>query len=315
VKLSVIVVTHNSGSVLSECLHALRHETSAVFEIIVIDNASSDNTVSILASDFRLRFHENRDNAGFAAACNQGLALGTGEYFVLLNPDVIVHHQALDHLISWLDANPLVGIVGPQSTDATGALQHYGTARPGVIGYIRRILRFDARSAGAVHDRPAVETDWVSGFCLMARRSLLNEVGWFDEGFFMYSEDVDWCLRARHAGWKVVLLRNVEVIHPQDGGHAARSDYAARIFNVKQGQLRLFAHHHRYSTYLLVKGLVAVECVVKLCWDLPTYSFTSPPKRTNKAARIRGYWSLLRSLGDRPRFMAPGTGGSLLPAK
>jgi hypothetical protein len=314
-KLSVIIVTHNSASVLSECLGALRRGTSVVFEIIVIDNASSDATVSILASHGHLQFRENSNNVGFAAACNQGLAMATGEYFVLLNPDVIVHQHALDQLLSWLDTNPSVGIVGPQSTDANGAVQRYQTARPGILGYVTRILGCDARSSGEADDRSPVEVDWVSGFCLMARRTILSDVGWFDEGFFMYSEDVDWCLRARRAGWKAALLRSVKVIHPTDGGHSARSDYAARIFNVKQGQLRLFARHHRYATYLLVKGVVAIECVIKLCWDLATFSLVSPQKRAHKGARIRGYWTLVRSLGCRPRFMAPGTGGSLFVAK
>jgi hypothetical protein len=314
-KLSVVIVTHNSGSVLSECLEALRRDTSIPFEIIVVDNSSSDETMSILARDSSLRFRQNSANVGFAAGCNQGLALATGEYFVLLNPDVIVHHHSLDRLASWLDANPAVGIVGPQSTDANGAVQRYQTARPGILSYITRILGYDTITLSAVHDRRPVETDWVSGLCLMARRHMLKDIGGFDDGFFMYSEDVDWCLLARSAGWKVALLRNVEVIHLNDGGHSARSDYMARIFNVKQGQLRLFARHYGYSTYLAMKGIVAVECAIKLCWDLATWPLVPPHRRATKTARIRGYWTLVRSLGGPPRFMAPGTGGSLLAMK
>jgi GT2 family glycosyltransferase len=265
--------------------------------------------LSIIAANPFVRLCRNSNNVGFASACNQGIALTSGEYFVLLNPDVILCRDSLDRLARWLDLYPDVGIVGPQSMDEHGCVQPYRTTRPGIIDYLASRLFPAPRRNYSRH------TDWVSGFCMMARRTVFDNIGGLDEGYFMYSEDVDWCLRARDAGWKVVLLAAAAAVHSGGGGHSARVDHAARIFNVKQSYLRLFARHRGRATYLMMKGVLAVESLVKLGWDLCTYPLTSRQDRATKAARMFGYRKLLQYLGGPPRFMLPATGGSVLPVK
>jgi N-acetylglucosaminyl-diphospho-decaprenol L-rhamnosyltransferase len=243
---SVAIVSWNVREALRECLRALRAEGSGcLLETTVVDNASADGTAECVAAEFpEVRLVRNDANLGFARACNQALRTATAPYCCLLNPDTRVTSGALAVLANFLEEHPEVGAAGPQLLNPDGSLQPNGGPFPGLTGTLLRVVRASAlfRRWYDRHYRwgrddlllPA-RVDQVSGACLALRREALDQVGWLDERFFLYYEEVDWLLRARQAGWSTHYVPEARVTHRWGAStsqlpeaclrHLARSEY------------------------------------------------------------------------------------------
>jgi len=241
---SAVVVNHDAGDTLLECVASLRKE--GVSEVVVVDNASTDGSPERLhAADPRVHLVRTGANLGYGAGANRGIAVSTGDLVVVSNPDVAVHPGALDVLGDALRAEATLAIVGPCIVESDGT--RYPSARrfPSLVDaaghallaglvpqnrFTRRYRMGDALS----HDtgRGVTEVDWVSGACFLARRKALEELGGFDESYFMYAEDADLCWRAHRAGWGVAYVPEAVVTHVQ-GVSAARRPY------------RMLLAHHR----------------------------------------------------------------------
>jgi GT2 family glycosyltransferase len=219
--LSVVIVSYNTRDELVRCLESLRRVT-APLETIVVDNASGDGSAAAVREGFpEVRVLENPENAGFARATNRGLREATGELVLLLNSDAEVRPGAVEALADVLRARPDVAIVGPRTVGSGGEPQisfgpdltpwsEWGQAR--LVRGVRE-GRPDALRRAAAQAEGEREVDWVSGSCLLARRAVLRDVGFFDEAFFLYEEDADLCLRVRRAGHKVLYSPRGEVLH------------------------------------------------------------------------------------------------------
>jgi GT2 family glycosyltransferase len=227
IDLSVILVNWNAAPVLVECLRATLPELSTVSgECIVVDNGSAGEDLELVVREFpHLHVIANSRNLGFAAAVNQGVKRSRGRYLLLLNPDAFLSAGSLRSLVSFLDAEPGVGIVGPRIVNPDGSLQGSARAFPrlatalfGRTSLLSRLFpgnpftRRQVLVLAARRDRPQ-PVDWVSGACMFVRRRVLDEVGLLDERFFLYWEDADICWRARQGGWLVVYHPRVSVTH------------------------------------------------------------------------------------------------------
>jgi GT2 family glycosyltransferase len=227
ITLSVIIVNYNSGIMLTECV---RSALKQVQQVIVVDNASFDESVMRLAKTFSLEkgvvvIHAGR-NLGFAAACNLGIPAATGEYLLFLNPDCVLEPGALRRMVEVLEVNPAVGMVGGLLIDPDGAEQ--GGGRRAVPTPWRSLVRASGLYRFAdrwpslffdfyLHKQPLpdapVEVDAISGALMLVRRGALKDVGPLDEGYFMHCEDLDWCVRFRHRGWKIMFVPDACVVH------------------------------------------------------------------------------------------------------
>ncbi len=214
--LSVIIVTYNSEPYIDACLRSLEATLDPrTVEVCVVDNASTDATCRIVRRHAdRVHLVANPHNLGFAAALNRGLAATRGRHVLWLNPDATLENGGAPVLVAYLDEHPEVGIVGPKILDPDGRLQRSARAFPSYDwplghrhGWLTRLFPanpFSSRYLLADLDPSAVrDVDWVSGACLVHRREVAERLGGLDERFFMYCEDVDFCLRARRAGWTV----------------------------------------------------------------------------------------------------------------
>ena len=215
--LSIIVVTWNVQGLLAACLRALPASTGGLpTEIIAVDNGSVDGSADLVAQEFpHVRLIRNANNAGFARANNQGLALAGGRYVVLLNPDTEPQPGSLAEMVRFMDAHPKAGAASPRLLRPDGAPQPYAFgADPSPIYLLRR--RLAQRRRDYLHDWGATEplrVGWVSGACLVVRRATVEQVGGLDERIFMYFEDNDWCRRMRLAGWEIWYNPAGEVMH------------------------------------------------------------------------------------------------------
>ena len=239
-KLSIVIPTYNAHEWIQGCIDSIRlHRPAAPYEIIVVDDKSSDDTIAIVRQQFPdVRLFANERNLGFGKTVNVGLAASSGEHILVLNNDTWMHAGALDALIGFLDAHGDVGIVGPKVLSGDGSLQQQcrrriptptaallyfsGVARlfpknPSVAGYLMT----------AADENQTTEVDAVSGACLLVRRQVVDAIRGFDPEYYLYGEDMDFCWRAKLAGWKVVYFPGAAITHfGGQGGTAKKKMYA-----------------------------------------------------------------------------------------
>ncbi len=222
---SVVIVNYRTDEALAECLTSLgKASESLELEVLVVDNGGT-----LAAGAFRERFPAvrllaNAENVGFARAANQGIRLARGRHVLCLNPDTIIHEGGLAAMVGYLDAHPGVGAAGARLLESDGSLQYSCRRFPGYLtiffgryALLTRLFPGNAASRDYLYldwdHRGVREVDWVSGACLMVRREVVAAVGGFDEGYFLFVEDMDWCRRIRDAGFGIVYLPDAVVTH------------------------------------------------------------------------------------------------------
>ncbi len=240
---SVVVVTFNSVATLERCLRSVDG-----YETIVVDNGSDDGTAALVSSRFpRVRLIE-QPNRGMGAGNNTGMRAASGRYALLLNADAWVVGGGVEALVAVADAHPEVAVVGPLLRNPDGTLQRSVRGDPTLWRLATEYLflrKLAPRSRllnafygnGFSYDREA-EVESLYGAALLVRRQAADEVGLFDESFFMFSEETDWLHRFRAAGWKVMFSPAAEVVHVGGASHGGRL-YVENL----RGILRFFAKH------------------------------------------------------------------------
>jgi GT2 family glycosyltransferase len=259
--------TFNSALHIPACLEALHaHAPRASHEILVVDNASTDDTAALVGRDWpSVGVLQTGANLGFAAANNRGIRATSAERILLLNPDATVTPGAVDTLMDALDRDARVAIAGPRIVDDSGRAElsfgpHIGplaelVQKVRVVGHARGwpVVSGWVDRATATPQSP----DWVSGACWMARRSVLQDVGLFDERFFLYTEDVDLCARVRSAGHVVAFVPTALARHVRGASRASVPDGAQ--VHYRRSQLAFYEKYHPRGapllrTYLMLKG-------------------------------------------------------------
>jgi GT2 family glycosyltransferase len=268
-QLSIIIVNYNTQSLLRDCLQSLDAEPGLDAEIIIVDNASTDDSAAMVRQEFPVaRVIANTTNRGFAQANNQGIAVASGEKILLLNPDTRVLPGALAALVRFVDAHARAGAVGPRLLNNDLTLQpscHDFPNLPGHFLDISELYRFvrvvERWRPGGAHDR-ACQIDWVTGACLLLRREAIRQVGVLDPDYFMYAEEMDWCYRAKKIGWLTYFTPEAEVIHL--GGGSASARIGTSIVQLYHS-LYLFYRKHRSTLALLaLRVLVFVLTLPKV---------------------------------------------------
>jgi GT2 family glycosyltransferase len=227
----VVVVNYRAPGLTVACLRSLAGEAEAEpgLRVVVVDNDSSDRSVDQIRAAIAahswgwVSTTALDDNAGYSAGNNVAIRAALQqadppEYFLLLNPDTVVRPGAVGRLAEFLESHPEVGIVGPRLEQPDGTPHCSAFRFPTVVSELDGALRLGLLSRllyGQRYIPPAAAcpTDWVAGAALMARRAVLESVGLLDEGYFLYYEDVDFCLRARRASWACWYVPEARVVH------------------------------------------------------------------------------------------------------
>lgn len=296
VDLSVVVVTHHGAEMAITTLQSARKALGTISaEWLVVDSGSTDDTAERVAAAVPEARVFVGPNVGFAAANNVAIARARGRYVLLLNPDVEILRGTLAELVAGMDERPEVAVLGPIQTGADGRLLFSQRRDPSPLRRFGEALQLwrvpglhrlqePVREPAAYHvERPA---DWLSGAFLLVRRAALELVGPLDERFFLFSEEVDWCLRFRHAGWQVLHVPWMKVLHHVGSAESprltAQMDFSRTLYAQKHfGPARRAAFRLAMLGYHLVRvSGMAPRAVVG----------------RGRRARLTGEWWALRIL-------------------
>ncbi len=265
--LSIIVVSFNTRVMTLECLRSVFTELqNRSFEVIVLDNASTDGSAEAIRQEFgdRLELIRSRENIGFAAGNNEAVQLAKGRYILLLNPDTVVLHNAIDRLVDFARRTPDNGVWGgrtlfadrslnPASCWARQTLWSLACQATGLSSLCRRSNVFNPEGMGGWDRSGEREVDIVSGCFLLIRRDLWLELGGFRETFFMYGEEADLCLRATTLGARPITTSSATIVHYGGGSEKVQTDKIVRLLKAKMDLIRLhFPSRQRTLGYALL---------------------------------------------------------------
>ena len=300
--LSIIIVSWNVRDLLRQCLASLEPPRPEIdLEVIVVDGASGDGSAEMVAAEFPwVRLLAQDSNVGFTRGNNIGLARADGRYLMLLNPDAQVVGAALVTMVNYMEAHPAVGALGPQLTFPDGQVQSSRRRFPTVATaffestWLQPLAPRSMLRTYYVQDRPddaICEVDWVMGACLMVRRAVYEQVGPLDEGYFMYSEEMEWQRRIKAAGWQVVYLPEAQVIHHE--GKSSEQVVAQRHIYFQRSKLRYFRQYHGRW----VCGLLRCFLLLSYGWQLLLEGLKGllGHKRPLRRQRVAAYWQVLKT--------------------
>lgn len=299
--LSILIVSWNTRDMLAQCLASVAaHPPEGEYEVIVVDNASADGSAAMVRADFpAVALLENVDNPGFAGANNQAIARSRGRYLLLLNPDTVVEAEALAALVAFMDAQPDAGAAGALLLNADGSLQLSCHPSPTLFREVCQLFHLDGlyplanyRMADWPRDTPRpVET--ARGAALIVRREVIERVGPLDASYFMYSEEVDWCLRIRRAGWRIYWVPQSRVVHY--GSQSTRQVAAAMFVQLYRGKLHYFRKNFGRAQGVLYKGVLLAAAVARIL-PAPLVWLAFPKQRPDSLRLARLYGRLILAL-------------------
>ncbi|HEX8932390.1 MAG TPA: glycosyltransferase family 2 protein [Patescibacteria group bacterium] len=269
--LSIITLNYRKPQLTLNCLNSLYEQLPKEFargeaEVIVVDNASGDNSVEFLQHEIKARHYQhvkviaNSENAGFGKGNNLGATSAKGEYLLFLNNDTLVKDQGIWEMANYLKEHQEIAILGGQLRNNDGSLQ------PSVGKFYTLfnafLLLLGMQKFGLLDRSPdrIVEVDWVKGGLLMIRKEVFAKLAGFDEQIFMYTEDMELCFRAHLASLKVFFYPKVKVFHAEYGS----SNRAFAIIHIYKGLLYFYKKHRSRWEYSLIKTLLLIKAIIAI---------------------------------------------------
>ena len=277
--LSVCIVNWNTRGDLEQAIASILGDASGLqVEVVVVDNSSADGSAEMVRERFpSVSLIQSGANLGFARGYNLAASKAAGRHLLMLNPDTQVRPGALGELVEFLDSRPEAGAAGPRLLNPDGSLQFSCRRFPRPMAALFRNTPLGKVIPGNRFTRDylmtdwdhhvAREVDWLSGAAICIRRQTWEQVGGFDEGFFMYAEDIDWCWRARQAGWRVCYVPQAVVVHKI--GRSSDQRPVASVVQFHRSMVWFYRKHYARQwpmglRWLPVAGIWARAAVVVL---------------------------------------------------
>jgi GT2 family glycosyltransferase len=272
--LSIIIVNWNAKDLLRRCLDAVISTTKQTsYEIIVVDNHSGDGSQDMLRQDFpNVQLIANDNNVGFAGANNQGMAISKGRYILLLNSDAFVKEQTIDKMVQFMDEHPEAGMSACKLLYEDGSLQPSCYSFPSLLTEFYTALQLDKLLKRSPEFGKYLMTWWdfnevrdvdtVMGAFMLVRRDVIEQVGLMDEGYFMYSEEFDWCYRIKKQGWKILYNPAVQTIHLWGG--SSQQVRVEMFLQLYRSKVTFFRKHYGALPALLLKLILGFGCLLRV---------------------------------------------------
>lgn len=309
IDVSIIIVNWNTRELLLRCLDSIPQGLqSSTSEILLVDNASVDGSVEAVRDGYpRVTLLTNQTNAGFAAANNQGALLAQGRYIFFLNPDTIVLHGSIDALVMYADHHPEIGILGPKILNPDGSRQlscwrEYPGVKTALVDalYLWKFpwLRFSQSSVYTDDELNATRAvAHLLGACLFVRRETWEQVGPFDEQFFMFLEETDLCFSAQQEHWAVVYIPDSEIIHY--GRQSVIQQPSTNYPHLYRSYCRFWRKHHpeKRGTLVFIKVIIALAGLIRVgLWSFRLLLSKSAEQRKRASSLSKGYWKVFREV-------------------
>lgn len=304
--LSVILVNWNTRALLQQCLGTLPRDEVA-FEVLVVDNASSDGSAEMVKTEFPwVQLIASERNLGFSAGNNLAARRARGNYLLLLNPDTVVPPGTLRELVAFADTHVQGGAFGPALLNADGSRQRScWRGEPGLkmaladALYLWRVPLLGAWFGSEYRPdelNTARTVDHLLGACILIRRETWAQVGELDEGYFLFLEETDWCVRARRSGWEVFFVPLVSITHL--GQESMRLAPSKNLPQYYRSYLKFYRAHHAapFGTELL-KSIFAIGCQLRISmWWLRERRATTDAAQTHARNMRAGYQQVVSEL-------------------
>lgn len=273
--LSIVIVNLNTRLLLADAIAALPDACHGLtYETLVVDNGSTDGSPAFVRDRFpSARLLVNERNVGFAVANNQALRLAQGDFVLLLNSDTRAEPGSIEALVRFMQRLPRAGIAGPRLLNADGSFQGSAADFPTVaresLLLLGGIARWLLGPTFPYHPLPADpsprEVDWVSGACLLTRREVIDQIGDLDAGYFMYTEETDWCYRVKRAGWSVWWNPEPVVFHLS--GATAQQTFTLKRRQLYASKARFFRKHQgRAAAWMFAAGVWITSLIKTAYW-------------------------------------------------
>jgi GT2 family glycosyltransferase len=269
---AAVVVHYRTPQRLRHCLDALERQTRACDDVLVVDNSDPEETIDIgSTADRGWRLHQASTNLGFGTACNIGAIMTTSDYLLFLNADLVLSDDACEKLCAAAESGSQIAVVGPRIYGADGDIELSARSFPslwtGALGrsslLTKMLVALDRAPSGV---SPALArsgpVDWVSGACMLIRRGAFEQVGGFDEDYWMYWEDADICRRLKDRGWGAMICIDAQAQHST--GSSGRSESTIRAFHASA--TRYYERHVARTavTARLARGILHARMLITL---------------------------------------------------
>jgi N-acetylglucosaminyl-diphospho-decaprenol L-rhamnosyltransferase len=276
-------------------------------EVIVVDNASQDGSAAMVAAEYPwARLVASPVNLGFTGGNNRAIPLSRGRYIFFLNPDTEVSRNALQAMVLCMDQHCEIGVLGPELRYGDGSLQSSRRRFPTFMMALfestplawhwpdnpwARRYHMDDLPLPAEGSVEVLPVDWVVGAALLVRREIIERVGGFDEGYFMYSEELDFCRRAAAAGWQAAYFAGARIVHHE--GKSSEQVVAARHIRFQTSKVRYFRKYHGALAAEALRASILV--MFSFEWLLESAKWLLGSRRALRKDRVVAYGQLLRS--------------------
>ncbi|HEX2174081.1 MAG TPA: glycosyltransferase family 2 protein [Dehalococcoidia bacterium] len=318
-RVAIVIVSFNTADLLDQCLESIaRCESRCELDVIVVDNGSRDGSADRVADRYPgVHLIRNAENLGFSKATNQGIRITDADYVLLLNSDTVVLPGAIDRVVEYLEAHPAAGIAGCKVLKPDGTLdapcrrsfptpQNAFYQRVGLSRLFPESRRFGAYYVSYLDANETASVDCLMGAYMLIRRAVIDQIGLLDEDCFFYAEDIDYCYRAKQAGWDVVYYPGATIIHHRGASTAKDRIKATTYFH--RSMLVYYRKHLAPRRSRLVNGLVysgiALSYAAALVWNKITR-----PRHARPLSNLREFVGRQQPIGQR----AGGVGTRVTP--
>jgi len=297
-RMSIVIVNWNTEALLRQCLASiLAHPPEGDYEVVVVDNASTDGSVAMVRDEFpSVTLLANEKNVGFAAGNNLAMEASTADMVLLLNSDTVVRPGALETLRQFMERHPEAGAAGARLLNPDGSLQPSCFPLPTLLSEGMHLFHLDHRRRRVMHEWDVSQprrVDVLLGACMLLRREAVAQVGLLDEGYFMYSEEVDYCRRLQEAGWALYWVPEAEVVHY--GGQSTRQVATEMFLRLYAGKLRYFRKHEGARAGRIYKLILFAAALFRLLL-VPLALLAPAPKRQEQLSLAQRYLKLVSVL-------------------
>jgi GT2 family glycosyltransferase len=308
IDVTVCIVNWQGAKWLPGCLQSLREIDALRLEVILVDNASSDNSVEVVRTEFpEVRVIANSENVGFARANNQAIRAGRARYFFLLNNDTIVGKGSLDRLVQFMEERPGAGMAAGQLVNLDGSTQfrYYPVELPTLTSLSADLFWVNRNSTSNRIGRGKLALQWdpgkpyrmeqVPGACILVRREAFEKSGLFDEGYRFWYEDVELCARFLRAGWEIWYVPDARIVH-YGGAGAKQLRFSERSLLRFRGMLRFAEQYFTRRHFIMLKFVVGVVLFLRLPLVVAASLWPSASAKSSWKGAGKAYLQLMRDL-------------------